>query len=65
MDQTYYDTVTSMEKKGVDPEYMNGWMSGYVRNPKREEQRITDAYSAGYDDGMNKSTDNMDSWLKK
>ena len=59
MDQSYYDTVTAMEKDGIDPEYMDGWMSGYLRNPLREEQRITDAYQAGYDDGQEKTTDNM------
>lgn len=57
MDQTYYDTVDAMEKKGADAEYMNGWVSGYLHNPKREEQRITDNYAKGYDDGFNKKTD--------
>lgn len=57
MDQTYYDTVSKMEKDGINAEYMDGWMSGYLRNPKREEQRVTDAYEAGYADGENKTTD--------
>lgn len=57
MDQTYYDTIDAMEKKGVDAEYMNGWVSGYLHNPKREVQKITDAYSTGYEDGFNKKTD--------
>jgi len=57
MDQIYYDTVAAMEKKGVDPEYLNGWVSGYMHNPKREEQNITEAYSSGYEDGFNKKTD--------
>ena len=64
MDQTYYDTVDKMEKGGVDSEYMDGWMSGYLHNPKREEQRITDAYEAGYDDGFNKKTDKMGDYSK-
>jgi hypothetical protein len=59
MDQAYYDTVTKMEKDGIDPEYMDGWMSGYLHNPLREEQRITETYQAGYDDGLEKKTDNM------
>ena len=59
MDQAYYDTVSQMEKDGIDPEYMDGWMSGYLHNPLREEQRITDAYQAGYDDGLEKKTDSM------
>ncbi|MDH5648656.1 MAG: hypothetical protein OEY67_03290 [Gammaproteobacteria bacterium] len=64
MDQTYYQTVDKMEKASVDKEYMNGWMCGYLRNPKREEQRLTDAYNAGYDDGTNRNTDNMSKWAK-
>lgn len=65
MDQTYYDTVDTMEKASTDPEYMNGWMGGYLHNPKREEQRLTDAYNSGYDDGFNKNTDHMSDWGKK
>jgi hypothetical protein len=64
VDQTYYDTVTKMENEGIDPEYMDGWMSGYLHNPLREEQRITDAYQAGYDDGQEKKTDNMGNFKK-
>jgi hypothetical protein len=59
MDQTYYDTIDQMEKAGIDPEYINGWASGYLQNPKREEQRITEAYDAGYEDGEGKTTDRM------
>jgi len=59
MDQTYYDTVSKMENDGISAEYMDGWMSGYLQNPEREEQRVTDAYSAGYEDGTAKNTDNM------
>jgi len=64
MEQSYYDTVTAMEKDGIDPEYMDGWMSGYLHNPIREEQRVTDAYQAGFDDGQEKKTDNMNNWKK-
>ena len=64
MDQTYYDTVNKMEQSGIDPEYMDGWMSGYLHNPEREEQRVNEAYSAGYEDGKNKGTDKMDSFKK-
>jgi len=59
MDQAYYDTVSKMENDGINSEYMDGWMCGYMQNPLREEQRITDAYQAGYDDGTEKNTDNM------
>ena len=62
MDQVYYDTVSKMESEGISAEYMDGWMSGYLQNPLREEQRITDEYQAGYDDGTAKNTDNMDKY---
>jgi len=64
MDKVYYDTVDKMEKDGVNREYMIGWMSGYLRNPKLEEQRVTDGYTAGYEDGENKNTDHMKDWIK-
>ena len=51
MDQTYYDTVKQLEQDGADPEYIQGWVAGYLGNPEREEQRVTDAYQAGYTDG--------------
>ena len=60
MDQTYYDSIDKMEKAGIDREYMVGWMGGYLQNPEREEQRTTEAYAAGFEDGSNKNTDNMD-----
>ena len=65
MDQNYYDTVSKMEKASTNGEYMNGWMCGYLRNPKREEQRLTDAYNSGYDDGFNKNTDHISDWDNK
>jgi hypothetical protein len=57
MDQMYYDTITKLENDGTDGEYINGWLSGYMHNPEREEQRVTDAYKAGYEDGSEKNTD--------
>lgn len=62
MDKTYYETVDRLERLGVDWEYIQGWVGGYLGNPKREEQRLTEAYSAGYEDGRNKSTDHASSW---
>ncbi|HHZ88505.1 MAG TPA: hypothetical protein EYN73_02910 [Chromatiaceae bacterium] len=64
MNQTYYDAVTTLESKGCDWEYIQGWIGGYLGNPKREEQRINDAYEAGYEDGESKNTDNCDKWIK-
>lgn len=64
-DQDYRDATAKMEEMGVDPEYILGWQSGYLGHPKREEQRLTEAYNSGYDDGKEKNTDNFPSWLKK
>ena len=64
MDQFYYDAVDKMDKAGVDWEYVQGWIGGYLGNPEREEQRVTDAYSAGYQDGQERNADNFDSWTK-
>jgi hypothetical protein len=53
-----------MEQMGADPDYILGWQGGYLGHPKREEQRITEAYEAGYVDGQERSTDNFDKWVK-
>jgi hypothetical protein len=65
MNMTYYETVTKLEKMGAEREYIQGWVGGYLHNPKREEQRITDAYSAGYDDGMKGGIEHAQTWVKK
>jgi len=64
MNQFYYDAVTKMEQMGVDDEYIQGWQCGVLQNPKREEQRLTEAYEAGYSDGEEKNTDNFANWAK-
>lgn len=65
MDQQYYDSVTRLEEMGVDPQYLLGWQGGYLRNPPLEEQRVTEAYSAGYEDGLNRATTHSADWVKK
>ena len=65
MGNIYYETIDRMEKSGVDPEYINGWASGYLHNPKREEQRINEVYEAGYTNGWDKNSDGYAAWLKK
>ena len=65
MGNIYYETIDRMEKSGVDPEYINGWASGYLHNPKREEQRINEVYEAGYTTGWDKNSDGYAAWLKK
>lgn len=64
MDPMYYDTITKLEKMGANAEYINGWASGFLQNPKREEQRITEGYEAGYSDGEARTTDNASNWTK-
>lgn len=62
MNQEYRDGVTKMEGMKADPEYVLGWQGGFLGHPEREEQRLTDAYSAGYEDGRGKSMDNVAKW---
>lgn len=64
MDPMYYETITKLEDTGTDPEYVIGWAGGYLHNPEREEQRTTEAYTSGYEDGSNKNTDNSDKHKK-
>lgn len=64
MDNFYRETITKMENASVDPEYVLGWQGGYLKHPKREEQRTTEAYDAGYEDGQNKAGDNFEKWKK-
>ena len=58
----YYDTVNRMQKAEVDPEYIQGWAAGFMGNPKREEQRITEAYEAGYAAGEDQETEGFEAW---
>jgi len=64
MNKEYYDAVVTMEKAGVDAEYLQGWQGGYLLNPEREEQRITEAYQAGYADGTEKEFEAYKAWVK-
>jgi hypothetical protein len=65
VDSTYYEASDKMEKLGVEPEYIIGWQGGYMGMPEREEQRATEAYEAGYEDGKARNTDNFEKWIKK
>ena len=48
----------------VSDEYIIGWQEGYQRAPKIEEQRLTDAYEAGYQDGENNTIENAGNYKK-
>ena len=66
MDMTAYrEASVKMEEAGVSEEYILGWQMGYLNSPEREEQRITEAYSAGYEDGKEKNMDNYSNWVGK
>ena len=58
----YYDTVDRMQKADVDPEYIQGWAGGFMGNPKREEQRVTEAYEAGYAAGESGEANGFERW---
>ncbi len=60
----YYNAVDKMQKMQVDPEYIQGWIGGYMGNPKREEQRITKPYEAGYEDGGSSDASKFDEWVE-
>jgi len=65
MSNAYYEAIDRMEKGGVDPEYINGWACGYLHNPKREEQRVNEAYEAGYAHGLEKDSSGFQAWIRK
>ena len=61
----YYETIDKLEKMGVEQDYIQGWAGGYLASPKREEQRVTKAYAAGYEDGAIKKINSAEQFLKK
>ena len=62
MNMVYYETIERLEKMGANPDHVQGWVGGFLGNPQREEQRVTEAYSAGYEDGQNKTIDSAADW---
>lgn len=63
MDNFYREAIDKMEKAGVNRDYLVGWAGGYLQNPAREEQRVNEAYDAGYTDGEEKNADNFRNWV--
>jgi hypothetical protein len=63
MNQAYRDAITRMEEMQLQPEYILGWQGGFLGHPQREEQRVTEAYEAGYADGSARTMDNFDNWV--
>jgi hypothetical protein len=64
MNQAYRDAITQMEEMKVQQEYILGWQGGFLGHPEREEQRVTEAYQAGHEDGSAKSTENFANWIE-
>jgi len=62
MSNEYYNTISRLEQENVSRNYILGWATGFLGNPEIEEQRMTDDYQAGYDDGKAGNTDNADNW---
>lgn len=62
MNQQYRDATTKMEEMGVNTDYVIGWQGGFLGHTEREEQRATEAYSAGFEDGGEKSEENFGNW---
>lgn len=63
MNQQYRDATTKMEEMGVNADYIIGWQGGFLGHPEREEQRATEAYTAGFEDGAEKSEENFGNWV--
>lgn len=61
----YHATLKLMQEAGAAKAYTHGWASGALKNPALEEQRITDAYTAGYEDGENAITDAYVNWIEQ
>jgi|TARA_B110000285_G_scaffold201981_1_gene237006 hypothetical protein len=64
MNSDYFNKVTELEKMNASDDYIIGWQEGYQSSPKVEEQRLSDAYEAGYEDGENKNIDNAANFKK-
>jgi len=62
MNMDYYNSTVEMEKAGTNPEFVVGWQCGYLLNPEREEQRVTEAYEAGYEAGKEKDMEAYKNW---
>lgn len=56
---TYYEGVKKMEEMGVNDNYIQGWVAGFLNHPEIEEQRITDEWEAGYKDGKAHTDENF------
>jgi len=65
MNAFYYQTMDTMYKAGVDHQYIDGWACGYLHNPRRGQQYLTEGYEAGYEDGFAQKSDGYQAWVKQ
>jgi hypothetical protein len=63
MTDFYYQTMDAMYKAGAEKQYIDGWACGYLHNPRRGQQYLTEAYEAGYADGMSGNQDGYQVWV--
>jgi len=59
----YHSTLKTMHDAGVHKQYCHGWATGALGNPPLEEQRITEAYTAGVEDGESGNTKGYQKWI--
>lgn len=60
---TYHASLKIMHESGVDARYCHGWATGVLDNTPLEEQRVTEAYTAGYTDGKSGNLENYKNWI--
>ncbi|MBX2838715.1 MAG: hypothetical protein KTR35_17785 [Gammaproteobacteria bacterium] len=61
----YHSTLKAMHEAGVNTAYYHGWATGALDNPDLEEQRVTDAYTAGFEHGKSGNTEGYKDWVDK
>ena len=65
MNTEYFESLKALEDKGAHRDYVVGWASGYLGNPEIEEQRRSEAWSAGYEAGQARTIDGADAWCEE
>ena len=64
MNNDYFQKVSELEEMNVSDDYIIGWQEGYQHAPKLEEQRLTDAYEAGYEAAVNNNIEKAENFKK-
>jgi len=63
--KVYHGTLKTMYEAGVAKDYYHGWATGALGNTPLEEQRVTEGYTAGVEDGASGNTEGYKKWLKQ